>query len=276
MNSTADKEGYKKHFFLEKWFLDFVTEEGEVYIFYAAQMKWHHITIPYKSMLTFSSAAGKKQKVRFYNVRLPVNYGKIINWKDNGFKVEGAWQANTTPIAAQLFESGEGKLQWSCFQPSSIVKVKINDAELSGMGYAEQLTLSIEPWKIPMDMLRWGRFVSNDNSIVWIEIKGNYSKQWLWHNGDKIDNAEITDEQIIVPSKNIHLVMNKKELIESEKIISKVVRRILRFLPGFNRTVPLHFLAADEYKWISRAEFYKDGLLESEGWVINERVDFKR
>lgn len=276
MDSAGDHKIHRNRFFLEKWFLDFVTEEGEVFIFYAAKLRWHHITVPYKSMLSLSSTTGKKHKARYYHVLFPEMRDKNISWKDSSFKMTGSWLANTIPVQAKLFESAEGGLQWNCLQPSSFVKAKINKREYDGLGYAEQLILTVEPWKIPMDVLRWGRFVAKEDCLVWIEIKSGADKQWVWYNGEKMDQAVISDELIELPSKNIRLVLNNIRLIEAEKKMNNVIKKLLRFMPGFHRSVPANFLLADEYKWISRGSLYKEGLLENEGWVIHERVDFKK
>lgn len=276
MNSTPDKEEVQKHFFLEKWFLDFVTEKGDAYIFYAAKMHWHKITIPFKSQISWSKLHGEEHKKMFYGVTLPRKEKEIIRWSDNSFKVEGSWQANTGPLSARLFESPEGGLQWNCFQPASLVKIKINNKEFSGQGYAEQLILTVEPWKIPMNELRWGRFVAGENNLVWIEIKGAETKQWVWYNGKKIDKTEIKDQQVILPSENIHLDMNESRPVGTINNITQVIKKLTSFIPGFRHSVPLNFLMAEEHKWISKGNLYKDGLLEHTGWVIHEKVIFNK
>ena len=71
MNPTGNKTERSKHFFLEKWFLDLVTDDGQVFIFYAAKMRWHQINVPYKCMINYSRSTGKKHRTRFYNVHFP-------------------------------------------------------------------------------------------------------------------------------------------------------------------------------------------------------------
>jgi hypothetical protein len=275
MDTTGDKIAEPNLFLLEKWFLDFVTDEGEAYIFYAAKMRWHKITVPYKSVLHYSPATGKMHRARFNNVRFPLIKDKTISWKDSALKVDGIWEARADSLNAQLFASVEGRLEWNCFQPTSMVKVKVGDIDLNGLGYAEQLILTVEPWKIPMKELRWGRFVSATDSLLWIEIKSEQTKQWIWFNGEKADNAIVSDTEIIIQSVDIRLKLENRQVIESEKKINQVVKRMLRFIPGFKHSIPFNFLSAEEYKWISRGSLYKNGLPEGEGWVIHEYIDFK-
>ena len=200
----------------------------------------------------------------------------MISWKDSTLKVKGNWQANSLQLKAELYASTEGCLQWNCFQPSSIVKVKFNNTELHGRGYVEQLLMTVEPWKIPMNELRWGRFVSDKDYLVWIEIKSDDLKQWVWYNGEKINDAGITENEITLLSKNIQLKLSNRQVIESENKISQVVKKLLRYIPGFNRLIPLNFLSSREYKWVSNGILYIDGLPASEGWTIHELVDFKK
>lgn len=69
-------------------------------------------------------------------------------------------------IQARIFDSEEGHLDWKCYQPASKVKLKIKDQVLEGSGYAKQLIITIPPWEIPMNELRWGRFGSGENKMV--------------------------------------------------------------------------------------------------------------
>lgn len=273
MNSTMDKS--KGHFYLDKWFLDLVTNDGDAFIFYTAKMRWHKITIPFKSLISQTIRNGTEHKKRFYNADLPVNEKDQISWSDKAFKIKGEWNAVAKPIYEKIYDSPEGYLQWNCFQPASSVKVRMNGKEITGWGYAEQLILTIEPWKMLMDELRWGRFVSGQNSCVWIQIKGQEQNQWVWLNGKKINRAVISDDGVTIKDESIHLDIRENRDTGTVSNITEVIKKLTRFIPGFNRLMPLNFLMAKENKWIGKGSLYKEGLLECEGWVIHERVDFK-
>ncbi len=45
-------------FYLNKWFLDCVSEEGEAMIFYAAKLKWRGWEVPYTSWLYYDPVTG--------------------------------------------------------------------------------------------------------------------------------------------------------------------------------------------------------------------------
>ncbi len=264
-----------RSFALEKWFLDFITPDGEAYIFYAAKLKWGRITIPYKSLLYCSKTGERKTRTRFLHVRFPEQKEKLISWKDRALKTEGNWLANASPLHAELYTSTDGKLQWNCFQPSSLVKAKIDKKDLDGKGYAEQLLLTAEPWKIPMDELRWGRYVAGEDSLVWIEIKEKKIRQWVWYNGERMADAEITDKEIKIPGRKIRLALEKSRSIGKPNTIFKVLEKLMYVLPGFKKSVTKKFLMAKENKWVSKGSLYRDGLLSGEGGAIHEWVDFR-
>jgi hypothetical protein len=178
-------------------------------------------------------------------------------------------------VRARIFDSGEGFLDWNCFQPASKVQLRMNGNRLEGSGYAEQLILTALPWKIPMDELRWGRFGSDENNMVWIELKEKEKRQWLWLNGEKVENCIIEDRYIRLPEKDLVLNLDRGIVLESEKKIFAVVEKLIRYIPGFNKIMPLNFLMADEYKWLSKGQLQANNKTLSNGMAIHELVNFK-
>jgi hypothetical protein len=262
-------------FHLNKWYLDFIGENGEAMIFYAAKLTWHGISVSYTSWLQYDAATEVHVKSRFRDVNMPQKKDGIIVWNDLKFGVSGRWSSLANMLQAKIYDSEYGSLDWKCYQPTSKVQLKIGDKYLAGKGYAEQLILTTPPWNIPMDELRWGRFGSNENTIVWIELREKEKKQWLWLNGDKIENSIIEDECIIIPHKDHVLYLNSGIVLEEEKKIFSVVEKIVRYIPGFKKVVPIKFLMADEYKWLSKGELHSKNKIISKGMAIHELVNFK-
>lgn len=275
---TPKKDNNEKQggsFHLDKWFLDFTGENGEAMIFYAAKLTWHGWSASYTSWLRYDVTHGGRLTSRFRNVQMPQIEDGIIRWSDLKFGVSGTWVALANMIQARIFDSEEGFLDWKCFQPSSKVRLKMNDRILEGRGYAEQLILTAPPWKIPMNELRWGRFNSIENSIVWVELREKEKKQWLWLNGDKIENCIIEDGCISIPQKDMILNLDRGIVLEAEKKIFSVVEKIIRYIPGFKKVMPINFLMADEFKWLSNGELQVHNKIISRGMAIHELVNFK-
>jgi len=269
-----EKGDNKNRFYLDKWFLDMVTEEGEAMIFYAAKLKWKGLEVPYTSWLHNDPIRGVSIQSRFRKVNMPEVCGSRISWEDSRFGISGEWMSLAASIQTRVFESEEGYLDWKCYQPKSEVTLKKKGKTLKGIGYVEQLILTTEPWKIPMDDLRWGRYGGGKDDLVWIELRGNEKQQWLWHKGEKIENAQIEDDFIEISEMNLKLKLDRGVVLESEKKIMEVAKKLVQYLPGLNKTMPMQFLMADEHKWLSRAVLEKEGEVHSQGWAIHEWVKF--
>ena len=275
MNTEETKFKPDGKFLLVKWFLDFVGENGVSMIFYSAKLTWHGWSASYASWLNYDSVSGVRLKSRFGNAQFPQMEENTITWNDKKFGVSGSWESLAERIQAQIFESSEGYLDWECFQPASKVKLKILDKSLLGWGYAERLTLAILPWKIPMDELRWGHFNSDENNMVWIELKEKEKRQWLWLNGEKSENVTICDDRLSIPEKDMVLLLDRGAVLESEKKIFSLMGKIIRYIPGFNKVVPTGFLMADETKWFSKGQLQSNNIALGSGTAIHEFVNFR-
>lgn len=274
MDIEAINQVAGRNFHLYKWFLDFTGENGEAMIFYAAKLTWHGWTASYTSWLRYDATSGLNMKTRFRHIEIPQVKDNLITWSDSKFGVSGTWESLANIIEARLFDSEDGYLDWKCFQPAAKVQLEINGIVLKGIGYAEQLILTIPPWKIPMDELRWGRFGSGESNMVWIELREKVKRQWLWLNGVKIENCIIEDDHLSVPEKELVLNLDRGVLLESDKKIFSVVEKLIRYIPGFNKVIPLKFLMADEFKWLSKGQLQMHGKTLARGMAIHEFVNF--
>ena len=267
---------YSTDFHLSKWFLDFVDEEGCAMIFYSAKLRWHGWTVSYVSWLRFDPVTGVRLKTRFSNVREPQVEGNLVKWNDPKFGVSGTWESLAEIIQTRIIDSEHGYIDWKCYQPASMVELKIGDNLFKGRGYAEQLILTILPWKIPMNELRWGRFGSEGINIVWIELMKENNLQWIWLNGEKIEKCTLGDDHLTFPEKDLVLNLDQGVVLESEKKISSVVGKLIRYIPGINSFIPIHFLMADETKWLSKGVLlYAESKIKANGIAIHEMVNFK-
>ncbi len=262
-------------FKLIKWYLDCVNDKGEAIIIYAASLKFHGVTVPYNSIIHSTNDHEFLHKSRFRNPSSPKIHENCITLDDNRYAISGKWESSANGIHSRLFDSDNGVLDWNCVQPQSKSIVNIGmDNKYEGFGYAEKLSLTIEPWKIPMSRLRWGRFVSETDYLVWIEITSDPVKKWIWHNGSKISACDISDERITIFETGVELLLTNKTTIESEKKIFNIAKSLLGLLPQISKTMTADFLNADETKWLSFGILKQNGISKSRGWVIHERVDF--
>jgi len=275
MESGKNTTRENSEFRLTKWFLDCITDEGEAVIFYAAKLDWLGWEIPYSSCLSYAPDKGTDYRFSFQPNQLPVREDTSIRWSDHHFGVEGIWQSKSAPISERLYESNEGFLEWNCFQAAGNAHLQINDREVSGKGYVEKMVLTIEPWKLPIDELRWGRFSSQENPAVWIEWSGDQPRSLLWFRGKRLENPIIEDSRVTVAEQNLLLEMDQGVVLESEEKIMQVVGNIISHFPGISHSIPTRFLKAEEIKWLSHGTLHILGEPNCNGWIIHELVQFK-
>jgi hypothetical protein len=261
-------------FHLDKWFLDFIGQGGETMIFYAATLTWKGYTVRYGSWLNSDPGNGVRERSHIRHVNFPERTDNLICWHDDQFSVSGRWESAATPLHARLFDADEGYLDWFCHQPASRVRLNIGDRVLNGDGYVEQLILTAPPWHIPLDDLRWGRFRSANDTMVWIEIRSETKRQWVWLNSEQVAECRIEDDLIAPVDGHFLLKLDRGRSLESGVKIYRVMRNLLRYLPGFGQKLPGRLLMANNQKWVSKGEFQRNGGPASRGAAIHEWVNF--
>ena len=96
-----------------------------------------------------------------------------------------------------------------------------------------------------MNELRWGRFISDQYNMVWVELRGIKNRQWFWLNGERQEDVIIENEFIQLENDE-RLEMDQSVVLEAEKKIFNVVENLIQFIPGFKSAMPIQFLMADE------------------------------
>ena len=139
-----------------------------------------------------------------------------------------------------------------------------------GLGYVERLNLTIRPWQLGLQNLFWGRFVSEEHSVVWIEWQGDYALTVLILNGKKISNSRISENG--VKCDDFELTLERHATIRKGSLGETFVSKI----PAALKIAPIDFLGGSEEKFLSRGQLnFVDGS-QSTGWVIHERVSWRK
>jgi len=262
--STAPKRS--DSFNLVKWYLDCVTDEGEVAIVYGTELKWRGVCIVANSVL-----AGSEDHVETRTSISPFQ----VTREGNSIAVEvprqgvaGEWEADSAPCERAVYEAEAGSVKWNCLQPRSRVRLRIADRRLSGLGYAECVTLTVPPWKLPLDELRWGRFVSPRNWMVWVDWKGRYSASFAFADGKEGAAPAVRDAEVAAAGARLRIEAGFA--LRSGRIGST----ILPHVPRLAKLLPRSLFNIEEQKWCSRGEMRtNDGC--AFGWVIHEVVRWK-
>ena len=94
------------------------------------------------------------------------------------------------PIVRSLYKDSKNiELIWNCHHPKGLAEIMYNGNIHKGFGYSETLFSLIKPWNLPIDELRWGRFLSDSYTLIWINWLGKYPVNKIFFNGTEFNDA---------------------------------------------------------------------------------------
>ncbi|MFN2391653.1 MAG: hypothetical protein ABR566_06770 [Pyrinomonadaceae bacterium] len=259
----------QSNFLLSKWYMDCVSDAGDVFIGYAALLQWKALSINYSSILQYQNGKQTESRTSLRKFSPPQIKDCLLNWSSDSLEIKGTWKAISSPIERTIFESDAGDIKWQCLQPLAEADIYIGkERRLKGLGYAEHISISIPPWQLPIEELRWGRFLSDRNSLVWIDWQGPYPLQLVLYDGVQAENAHVSDSEITFDDGRRVLSLEEKQVLREGALINTA----LSVIPGIGKILPLRSLNTYECKWRSRGFLKEQSRPVSEGWVIHEIV----
>jgi hypothetical protein len=251
--------------------MDCVSLSGDVFIGYAASLRWRRLSIDYSSTLKYQSCNGAKAKSSLQKIHFPKITDSAFQWSSKDLGINGIWKATVPPIEQLLYASDIGCIDWQCLQPHAKAEILTTDGNhLQGLGYVEHISISIPPWKLPIAELRWGRFLSNTHSLIWINWQGNHPLTLVFYNGVQAKDAIVTDHEVSLDGGKIVLALSDGEVIRE----GPLVKTALAVIPGIRKLFPAQSLRTYECKWRSRGILKDRQEVISEGWAIHEVVRF--
>jgi hypothetical protein len=254
------------NFELSKWYLDFVSDSGDVCIVYTGTVNWGILRLGYSSLLQNTGSKVTEQR-SLRDQKAPELKNNSLSWSMKRFGIDAVWQSDSFPQRATIFASKDGAVEWNCLMPRA--RVKIGDRYV--LGYAEHLVMTIAPWKIPIRQLRWGRFLSASDFVVWIDWEGDFSCQLVYMNGKAAAIKSLSDRDIALATGE-RLTMNEPLVLRSGALGTTALSAI----PGIEKTFPVRLLRIDESKWRSRAQLKHPNGQTADGWAIHERVTWPK
>jgi hypothetical protein len=259
----------KPDFFLRKWYLDCVADNGDTFIGYSAALKWKALTIHYSSITSTRGNSEATTETSLRKSSSPRMIDRRIDWSSKALNLVGTWTPLSEPIQQTLYDSPEGFVKWSCMHPRSKADISFGKKEhITGLGYAELLEITIKPWQLPISELRWGRFLSERDALVWIDWRGAAPLSVVFHDGKQMRDASINDEQVAIDGD--HLALTERTQLRKGVLVSTA----LSMIPGIDAIVPSRMLRTYECKWRSKGVLTTNGSFSSSGWAIHEIVRF--
>jgi len=257
------------HFDLTKWYADCVTDQGDAFILYSAELRWP--PVHYTSLLCHRSGHDSRNRFSLRKQSPPRERDACIEWTSGKWKAWGQWRPSGASIREILFDSPAGSLEWQCVAPRAVAHLRVaGEPEIHGWGYVERLRLSIAPWRLPIRELRWGRFINDSDALVWIDWRGPYSQQVVYHNGSAVRARSIGDREIVLEDGDAVLSLEASTPLR-EGMLGITA---LAVIPNVDRLFPASILRVRERKWLSRAVLRRPGHPESSGTAIHEVVEW--
>jgi hypothetical protein len=254
-------------FLLSKWYLDCVSEDGGAFIGYAAALKWGRLSLNYSSVLRRVPNGAAVTNTTLQEFAAPEVAGPLVKWSSPRLDAAGTWEANALPVRRTLLDSADGKIEWDCLHPRADAEVIFGRGrKLAGLGYVEHLTMTIPPWRLPFEELRWGRFLSGGDALVWINWRGGHSLNLSFHNGACVEDAALTD--CGYEAGGVSLKLHENTVLRD----GPLVETALATIPGVRRLFPFRILRTRECKWLGRGVLREQGAERSGGWAIHEVV----
>lgn len=148
--------------------------------------------------------------------------------------------------------------------PRAMCRVSLRDEVFDGMGYAELLEMTVAPWKLPIRELRWGRWLSENSSVTWIDWQGAFPLSLVLEDGIPSEGC-VADDGVKMGDRCLRLTTDR--VIRSGTLGATV----LGSLGGIGDALPPALARTHEQKWLSRGSLEPQRL---QGWAIHERVVF--
>lgn len=259
-------------FRLRKWYLDCVAEDGTAVIGYWARLRWGPVRLRYASAL-IADAPSPRQPWTLRPGPPPRIADGTCDWSCAPLRLSATWTARCAAVRRVLLRGADGHVRWHCHQPLADCSITIRRPdgslnEMAGLGYVEELDLSVPPWRLPFRTLWWGRVTAPGASLVWIRWDGEPDFCFSLLNGRPVPGPVIDAHSVRAGHVIAHFT-DSRALRDGP-----LATRALAGLPGLVRMLPPRFRAANERKLLSRVRLVTpDGAGDvTNGWAIHEEV----
>lgn len=262
-------------FHLTKWYLDAVSEDGRVLVGHHGELSWKGISFRHASVLLRDRAGQVTERWASRGTSAPVLEEGSVRWTSSRPAVDGLWKraeggsGNAESGSFRLLATAEGCVDWNCLVPAARVRATLPDGSLlEGPGYAEKLELSIPPWRLPIEELRWGRFLSGVSSLVWIDWRGAAPLSLALLDGRRVAVASIDDTSVVLADPPGRLDLLPTTILRDGLLGGPVLGRV----PGLSRTLPARMLRVHESRRLARGVLEVEGESGREGNALFEVV----
>jgi len=257
-------------FSLTKWYLDGVDHTGRSAIVYWTALGLGGLTITWHSVAIYEPGKEPYLRSSLAHSAEPEEVGGGLSWRADALGCTVTCERRLAPFGARLLEGDAGIVDWRCEAGAARTRMECaGQPALAGPGYAERLILTIPPWRLPIDELFWGRWVSDggDRSVVWIDWRGAHPLTAVWTDGVRQPQAEVGGDRIVAGDDVLTLSAPRT-------LHARSVGDIVRTIGPVAALLPASWLAVEDRKCLSAGVLTAGGGTQESGWTIHERVRF--
>jgi hypothetical protein len=259
-------------FALVKWYLDCVDDDGRSAVVYSSTLTWGPARVNWHAVSLHEPGRAAVHHSSLASMPLPGWQRAGLIWHARPLGCAVRCGPTLAPFSRRLLERPDGAVDWHCEVPAASVTVSVADRPaVVGRGYAERLEMSLLPWRLPIEELRWGRWIADagDRSLVWIDWKGSRPRTDVYLDGQPQADAGVFDER--VEAGGVSLGLSDRRTLHSRPLGSALagLAQVLSMLPASWRGV-------EDAKAVSRARLNRPGAPAEDGWCIDELVRFPR
>lgn len=256
-------------FFLSKWYADLADAFGNLFIIYIGRIKYGRLNIYYSSFLRHNPGCISCESYSIKKYEQPVITESSFAWKSDELGLEINYRQKGNSVKKDIYTSPEGYIKWHCLQTASDCEIISGQEETyKGTGYVERLDMTLKPWKLPFNELRWGRFISESDSVIWIDYKGHNRLSLLLNGENEYSDAVFSEEKVSFNGGNNIILFRSPSDIKNGEIISSTFSKI----PLINKIIPSGLLKIHEHKMTAEGELFCGQNKTGSGRAIYEVV----
>ena len=257
-------------FNLNKTYFDCIDEEGNCFVVYWTNLKFSVLNIIYSGLIFSDNKNICIEKSSLKNIPKPIINDNLY-FENTSLQLNGNWERVDNPISLLLYTEAKGReLIWNCHHPKTHTTITYKNKTYTAFGYSETLTLPFKPWQLPIDELRWGRFLSINCTIIWINWKGIYPLNKIIFNGKIYEDAQHEENKISFNNGKDILLFENKTSIRKGKLAN-----VLDKMPWLKLIFKSKILNTIEQKYKAKTSYCNEFIIEEKGWSLFEIVTLK-
>ncbi|MBL0358114.1 MAG: hypothetical protein IPP72_15160 [Chitinophagaceae bacterium] len=256
-------------FLLDKTYLDCIDEAGNCFILYTATLKFLFFNIRYSAFI-FSDQNNKVTERSSFTNSSIIDNNSVLSFSNKNIGISGNWQSSQYPVTSLLYSKSNGIVNWNCHHPLAECTVNYKGRTFHGLGYAENILLTIKPWQLPIDELRWGRFLAPGIAITWIQWVGKNPVNKIYLNGKEWNDPQYSFEAITFNKGKNKLVFSNSSSVRQLKFANHFSKA-----PFLKLFIPKGILNSVESKYKAATLFTDVSGAIHHGWSIFEIIQWE-